>query len=157
MTETKPTAWFCDRPERARKTRTIRLGAGGSTIEVLAGPAETSGIVSIYRWRMSPSSRGPAPHFHTTFSETFIVEEGEVDYFDGQAWRTLLPGDTAHAAMGGVHALRKEHAEPATLLMALSPGVPREEYFAQLATVNERDLSRLHEAHDNHFVDDCER
>ncbi len=133
--------------------RRIRLGAGGSTIEVLAGPAESGGIVSIYPWRMSPSSRGPAPHFHTTFSETFIVEGGEVDYFDGQGWQTLLPGDTAYAAVGDVHALREERAEPATLLMALSPGVPREEYFARLATVNERDLNLLHEAHDNHFVD----
>lgn len=157
MTDRKSTARCSKEPERAQQTRKIRLGASGSTIEVLAGPAETSGIVSIYRWHMSPSSRGPAPHFHTTFSETFIVEEGEVDYFDGQAWRTLLPGDTAHAAAGGVHALRKEGAEPATLLMALSPGVPREEYFAQLATVNERDLNRLHEAHDNHFVDDYGR
>lgn len=135
-----------------QQTRTIRLGTGGSTIEVLAAPAETSGNVSIYRWRMASSSRGPSPHFHTTFSETFIVEEGDVDYFDGRAWRRLRPGDTAHAAAGDVHALRKEHAQPATLLMALSPGVPREEYFAQLATVNERDLNRLHEAHDNHFI-----
>ncbi|MGW2212096.1 cupin domain-containing protein [Streptomyces sp. NPDC001781] len=157
MTDTKSTARCSKKPERARQTRKIRLGASGSTIEVLAGPAETIGIMSIYRWRMSPSSRGPAPHFHTTFSETFIVEEGEVDYFDGQAWRTLLPVDTAHAAAGDVHALRKEGAEPATLLMALSPGVTREEYFAQLATVNERDLNRLHEAHDNHFVDDYGR
>ncbi|MFF4082626.1 cupin domain-containing protein [Streptomyces sp. NPDC001777] len=157
MTDTKSIARCSKEPERAQQTRKIRLGASGSTIEVLAGPAETSGSVSIYRWRMSPSSRGPAPHFHTTFSETFIVEEGEVDYFDGQAWRTLLPGDTAHAAAGDVHALRKEGAEPATFLMALSPGVPREEYFAQLATVNERDLNRLHEVHDNHFVDDYGR
>ncbi|GGK56927.1 cupin [Planomonospora parontospora subsp. parontospora] len=157
MTDTEPTARLSQRPERARQTRTIRLGAGGSTIEVLVGPAETGGTMSIYRWRMSPSSRGPAPHFHTTFSETFTVEEGEVDYFDGRTWRTLLPGDTAHVAMGGVHAIRKERAEPATLLMALSPGVPREEYFAQLATADERDLSRLHEAHDNHFVHDFER
>jgi hypothetical protein len=44
-----------------------------------------------------------------------------------------------------------------TLLMAFSPGGPREEYFAQVATVNERDLSRLHAAHDNHLVDDHER
>ncbi|MFR9794116.1 cupin domain-containing protein [Streptomyces sp. MB22_4] len=139
------------------QSRTIRLGTGGSTIEVLAAPAQTSGNVSIYRWRMAPSSRGPSPHFHTTFSETFIVEDGEVDYFDGRVWRTLRPGDTAHAAAGDVHALRKERAEPATLLMAFSPGVPREEYFAELATVHEGDLSRLHEAHDNHFVDDHER
>jgi quercetin dioxygenase-like cupin family protein len=157
MTDTESIARCSKESERAQQTRTIRLGVGGSTIEVLASPAETSGMVSIYRWRMSPSGRGPAPHFHTTFSETFIVEEGEVDYFDGQAWRTLQPGDTAHAPMGDVHALRKERAEPATLLMALSPGVPREEYFAQLATVNEWELSRLHEDHDNHFVDAHER
>ncbi|NUW46840.1 cupin domain-containing protein [Nonomuraea rhodomycinica] len=157
MTDTKPMDCSRERPERARQNRTIRLGTGGSTIEVLAGPAETNGTVSIYRWRMSPSSRGPAPHFHTTFSETFVVEDGEVDYFDGRVWCTLRPGDTAHAARGEVHALRKQRAEPATLLMALSPGVPREEYFARLATVNERDQSRFHQAHDNHFVDDDER
>ncbi|MFJ3088318.1 cupin domain-containing protein [Streptomyces sp. NPDC086838] len=157
MTETESIVLCSKESERVQQTRTIRLGVGGSTIEVLAGPAETSGMVSIYRWRMSPASRGPAPHFHMTFSETFIVEEGEVDYFDGQAWRTLLPGDTAHAPMGAVHALRKERAEPATLLMALSPGVPREEYFAQLATIKEGELSRLHEDHDNHFVDAHER
>lgn len=143
--------------EQALPTRTIRLGANGSTIEVLATSAQTGGTMSIYRWRMAPSSRGPAAHFHTTFSETFIVEEGEVDYFDGQTWRTLRAGDTAHAGVGGIHALRKERAEPATLLMALSPGVPREEYFAQLATASDSDLGRLHDVHDNHFVDDQER
>ncbi|MFI5659903.1 cupin domain-containing protein [Streptomyces sp. NPDC051684] len=140
--------------EQPQQIRTIRLGAAGSTIEVLANPDQASGNLSLYRWRMAPSSTGPAPHFHTTFSETFIVEEGEVDYFDGRDWRTLRPGDTAHAAAGDVHALRKERAEGATLLMALSPGVPREEYFAALATTDERDLNRLHEAHDNHFPGD---
>lgn len=139
-------------------TRTIRLGISGSTIEILAGPTETDRTLSLYRWRMAASSRGPAtPHFHTTFSETFIVEEGEVEYFDGRTWRTLRAGDTAHAAAGGVHALRKERNEPAVLLMALSPGVPREEYFVQLATADERDLDRLHEVHDNHFVDHHEQ
>ncbi|WP_217251501.1 cupin domain-containing protein [Streptomyces sp. AC602_WCS936] len=141
-------------PEQPQQSRTIRLGDSGSTIEVLANLDQTSGNMSLYRWCMAPSSTGPASHFHTTFSETFIVEEGEVDYFDGRAWRTLRPGDTAHAAAGDVHALRKERAEGATLLMALTPGVPREEYFAALATTDERDLSRLHEAHDNHFPDD---
>lgn len=157
MADTESVAWLSRQPEQTRQTRTIRLGAGGSSIDVLASPAETSGTVSIYRWHMSPSSRGPSPHFHTTFSETFVVEEGEVDYFDGRTWRTLLPGDTAHAAAGDVHALRKKRTEPAALLMALSPGVPREEYFTQLATADVRDLSRLHEAHDNHFADEPER
>jgi quercetin dioxygenase-like cupin family protein len=157
MTQMTPKAMFSTQPNQSPETRTILLGGSGSTIEILAGPAETSRTLSIYRWRMSPSTRGPAPHFHTTFSETFIVEEGEIDYFDGRAWRTLRPGDTAHAASGEVHALRKERAEPATILMALSPGIPREEYFAQLASTNEQDMGRLHEANDNHFVDDHER
>ncbi|HEX5534832.1 MAG TPA: cupin domain-containing protein [Actinomycetales bacterium] len=105
---------------------------------------------------MSPSSRGPAPHFHTSFGETFVVEEGEVDYYDGRAWRTLRGGHVAYAAAGEVHGLRKERTEPATILMILSPGVAREQYFAQLARVNEKDLARLHEVHDNHFVDGSE-
>jgi quercetin dioxygenase-like cupin family protein len=157
MTDTTPTVGFPTQLDQVRNTRTIRLGASGSTIEVLAAPEETGGTVSIYRWRLSASSRGPAPHSHTTFSETFIVEEGEVDYFDGAAWRTLLSGHAAHAAIGGVHALLKKRAEPATVLMILSPGVPREEYFAQLASANEQDLRRLHDVHDNHFVADHEK
>ena len=83
-----------------------------------------------------------------------ILEEGELDYFDGRSWRTLLTGDVAHATARDVHALRKERAEPATVLMVLSPGVPREEYFAQLGSVDEQDVERLHEVHDNHFVAD---
>ncbi|MFJ3405085.1 cupin domain-containing protein [Promicromonospora sp. NPDC090134] len=134
--------------------RLIHLGASGSTIEVLASAAETDGALSLYRWRLAPTSRGPAPHFHTTFGETFVVEEGEIDYFDGTAWRTLRPGDTAHSPRGTVHGLRKERDEPATLLMVLAPGVPREDYFAQLATAQEADMDRLHEAHDNHFADE---
>lgn len=125
-----------------------------STIEVLARHTETGGTMSLYRWRLAPSSRGPAPHFHTTFSETFIVESGSVDYFDGHTWHPLAAGDTAYAAIGQVHAVRKEHDEPAVVLMALTPGMPREDYFAQVATVDEQDLARLHETHDNHFVDD---
>jgi len=153
MTDTERTAGPAAAPELSRQGRTIRLGTGGSTVEVLATPAETGGAVSVYRWRMAPSGGGPAPHFHRTFGETFVVEEGEVEHFDGRSWRTLRPGDTAHATAGGVHALRKENARPAVLLMVLVPGVPREEYFARLATADEQDLDRLHEAHDNHFVD----
>ncbi|MFI2486606.1 cupin domain-containing protein [Promicromonospora kroppenstedtii] len=134
--------------------RLIRLGAGGSTIEVLASPGDTDGTLSLYRWRLAPSSRGPAPHFHTTFSETFVVEEGQVDFFDGVTWRTLGPGDTAFSARGSVHGLRKEGDEPATVLMVLAPGVRREDYFAQLATAEEADMDRLHEEHDNHFADE---
>ncbi|GLW75080.1 cupin [Kitasatospora phosalacinea] len=152
MTDTERTAGPSTEPELSRQARTIRLGPGGSTVEVLATPAETGGAVSVYRWRMAPSGRGPDPHFHTTFGETFVVEQGEVAHFDGRSWRTLRPGDTAHAAAGGVHALRKENAGPAVLLMVLTPGVPREEYFAQLATADEQDLDRLHRDHDNHFV-----
>jgi quercetin dioxygenase-like cupin family protein len=134
--------------------RLIHLGASGSTIEVLASQGDTDGTLSLYRWRLAPASRGPAPHFHTTFSETFVVEEGQVDFFDGSTWRTLRSGDTAFSARGAVHGLRKERDEPATVLMVLAPGVRREDYFAQLATAQEADMERLHEDHDNHFFDD---
>jgi len=135
-------------------TRTIALGANGSTVEILARPTQTGGAASLYRWRLAPTSRGPAPHRHTTFDETFVVETGEIDYYDGTTWRTLRPGDTAHAPRGGVHALRKTRPEPATVLMLLTPGVPREDYFAALATTDEHDLPQLHARHDNHPADE---
>ncbi|NYG60710.1 quercetin dioxygenase-like cupin family protein [Nocardioides daedukensis] len=138
----------------ASDIRSISLGASGSKIEVLAGPAETGGIVSIYRWHMAPSSTGPSPHFHRTFAETFLIEEGEVEYYDAGVWRSLRRGDLAHAAQGATHGLRKVNDQPATILMILTPGVPREEYFAQIAIADRRDVARLHEIHDNHFVDD---
>jgi quercetin dioxygenase-like cupin family protein len=110
--------------------------------------------VSNYRWHMASSSRGPSPHFHTTFAETFLIEDGEVEYYDGGVWRTLRRGDLAHAARGAAHGLRKVSAQPATILMILTPGVPREDYFARVATADEPDIERLHEIHDNHFVND---
>lgn len=139
--------------------RLIHLGSSGSSIEVLATAAETDGALSLYRWRLAPTSRGPAPHFHTTFGETFVVEEGEIDYFDGTTWHALHAGDTAHSARGTVHGLRKERDEPATLLMVLSPGVRREDYFARLAALQHvaaqvADMERLHQEHDNHFLGD---
>jgi quercetin dioxygenase-like cupin family protein len=136
-------------------TRTISLRPGGSAIEIIARPSETSEAVSLYRWHMSGSSRGPAPHFHRTFDETFVVEDGQVEYFDGSQWHALGRGEVAHAPRRAVHALRKVGPGPATVLMILTPGVPREEYFAEIAT-SEHGAESLHARHDNHFVEQSE-
>lgn len=136
------------------RTQTITVGSTGSRIEVLAPASRTSGAVSVYRWRMSASTRGPSPHVHDTFAETFVVEEGSVDYLDGSTWRTLGEGDVVHAPAGGVHALRRGGAGPATVLMVLTPGIAREDYFARLATAAEHEVPALHREHDNHLVPD---
>lgn len=151
MTDTTPSSRPDEPDDDERPPTTIHLGSG-STVTVLATAAQTGGALSIYRWRPAASTRGPSPHFHTTFGETFIVEEGELDLFDGRAWRTLLPGEAAHAAPGEVHGLRKAHEGPATVLMILTPGVLREDYFAQLADADPHDMARLHQEHDNHFL-----
>src|SRR3546814_14886171 len=93
--------------------RSISLGASGSKIDVLAGPAETGGIVSIYRWHMAPSSTGPSPHFHRTFAETFLIEEGEVEYHAPGIWRSLRRGDPAHAPPGATPGPRQVNPPPA--------------------------------------------
>lgn len=101
---------------------------------------------------MSPASRGPDPHFHQTFAETFCVEEGAVDIFADGAWHRVTAGGRVHARAGDVHAVKKHNDEAASLLMVLTPGVPREDYFTELVACAEDDLEALHATHDNHFV-----
>ena len=133
----------------------IALGSAGASLTVLLDTDDTNGSCSIYRWHLAEGSRGPDPHFHLTYAEAFTVEAGTIDYFDGHHWHTLNAGDSAHAPPGAVHALKKRNDEPADLLLILTPGTRREDYFRALGLMTdptEDTLARLHRAHDNHYT-----
>ncbi len=133
----------------------IALGSAGASLTVLLDIDDTGGSCSMYRWHRAAGSSGPDPHFHLTYAEAFTVEAGTIDYFDGHHWHTLTAGDSAHAARGAVHALKKRNNEAADLLLLLTPGTRREDYFRELGQMidpTQDELDRLHRAHDNHDV-----
>lgn len=64
---------------------------GSSSVTVLATREVTHGSFSLLRWALGEGSRGPDAHFHRSFDEWFIVESGELHFFDGHEWRQLRP------------------------------------------------------------------
>ena len=95
----------------------------------------TDGRFGIFEWKMLPHSGGPSPHFHKTFAESFYVLSGVLNHFDGAHWTESGPGDFLYVPEGGVHAFRNDSAEPTEMLILFTPGIPREEYFRELADI----------------------
>jgi mannose-6-phosphate isomerase-like protein (cupin superfamily) len=105
----------------------------GTTVHYLATGASTDGRFGLYRWEMGPERRGPDPHFHRSISESFYVLTGTVRIYEGTRWIDTAPGDFVHVPEGGIHGIRNESGEPASMLLHFAPGVPREDYFEGLA------------------------
>ena len=99
----------------------------------LATTASTGGEFGLYRYTMNEQPSGPAPHFHKTISESFLVLSGRVQLYDGKDWVEGAPGDFLYVPVGGIHAFRNDSGAPATMLLLFAPGAPREAYFEGLA------------------------
>ena len=127
---------------------------------VVAPPEATGGRYSLYRIDLAARAGGAKPHFHTGFAESFTVLSGEVALYDGTSWVSAVEGDHLFVPERGVHGFRNDTDAPAALLMMSTPGVRREDYFAELVEVLEsgRSLSpeewtALWARHDQVMVD----
>jgi quercetin dioxygenase-like cupin family protein len=124
-----------DIPGLVRPTSRSRFVAPGSV---------TDGRFGLFRWEMDAGAGGPSPHFHRTFSESFYILSGTVSLYDGRQWTRAASGDFLQVPEGGIHAFNNESSdEPAAMLILFAPAPPREQYFIELAEINDsgRDLS----------------
>ena len=140
-----------DLPALVRPTSSVRFVAPGSL---------TSGRYGLFRWEMKPRAGGPEPHFHRTFSEAFYILEGSVALYGGEDWLEATAGDFLYVPEGGVHAFSNRSDEPAAMLILLSPGVPREEYFKATAEIAKsgrkltaEEWTELYARHDQYMVE----
>jgi mannose-6-phosphate isomerase-like protein (cupin superfamily) len=131
----------------------------GTQVHYLATGAGTDGEFGLYRWDMAGPPAGPTPHFHRTFSESFYILSGTVQLFDGNQWRSAVPGDFMFVPEGGVHAFRHESGEPASMLILFTPGAPREGFFEELGEIaasgrkpTDEQWADLYRRHDTHHV-----
>ena len=142
-------------PRRAQQD----LKVGSTTATVVASMRQTGGRYSLYRLDLAPGGGGAAPHFHRRFAESFQVLSGIVQLYDGAAWVDAGAGDHLYVPEGGIHGFRNERREPVSMLMLSVPGVPREDYFAELAQVAEsaaelspQEWTALYARHDQYLV-----
>ena len=108
--------------------------ASGVRVSYLTTAAQSAGEFGLYRWDFGEQAGGPAPHFHRSISESFLVLSGIVTLFDGVKGHEAGPGDFLLVPKGGVHSFRNDHG-PASMLILFTPGAPREGYFELLSEV----------------------
>jgi mannose-6-phosphate isomerase-like protein (cupin superfamily) len=112
-----------------------RLQLSSASIRFTATGSVTDGEFGLFRYDMPPGPGGASPHFHRTFSESFYVLEGTVDFYDGDRWLPATAGDFIYIPRGGVHAFRNGSDAPFSMLILFAPGAPRERYFIELAEI----------------------
>ncbi|HZM81257.1 MAG TPA: cupin domain-containing protein [Candidatus Limnocylindrales bacterium] len=123
---------------RARdEVESLTFQNSGTHVRFVAPGSATRGQYGLFEWNMQPRTAGADAHFHKTFSESFFVLSGTVEFFNGQAWVKGGPGDFLYVPMGGVHGFRALSDEPSSMLILFAPGPPREWYFRELAEIRE--------------------
>jgi mannose-6-phosphate isomerase-like protein (cupin superfamily) len=119
---------------------TLTYRTSGTHVRFVAPGSATRGQFGLFEWNMKPRTGGADPHFHRTFSESFFVLSGTVEFYDGNDWTSARAGDFLYVPMGGVHGFRAPADEPSSMLILFAPGAPREKYFRELAEI--RDTGR---------------
>jgi mannose-6-phosphate isomerase-like protein (cupin superfamily) len=117
------------------EVESLTYQASGTHVRFVAPGSATRGQYGLFEWNMRPRTGGATAHFHRTFSESFFVTAGLVEFYDGSRWLPARAGDFLYVPMGGVHGFRAPSDEPSSMLILFAPGAPREDYFRELAEI----------------------
>jgi quercetin dioxygenase-like cupin family protein len=134
------------------------VGGGPVTGRLYADSGATGGALTSQRITLLGGAAGATPHHHTTASELFYVIAGAAELLAGERIVAAAAGDLVVVPAGTVHAFAAAADRDADLLIILTPGVERFEYFRQLQriAVGEAPLESILEVqdrYDNHFDD----
>lgn len=139
------------------------LGADGypTAVRLLADASATSGALSTQRVTLGSGADGASPHLHKSSSELFFILDGSAQLLAGADVLTLQAGDLAVVPPDTAHAFAAPPAATADLLIVITPGVERFEYFRLLARFAQGqatfdDLLAVQDRFDNHFLNSPE-
>jgi len=136
--------------------------------EVVGGPpvsgrlyadsSATGGALSSQRITLLHGAAGATPHHHTGSSELFYLISGAAEMLTGERVLTAGEGDLIIVPPGTVHAFAAAPGSDADLLIILTPGVERFEYFRQLQRIAAgqaplESILQIQDLYDNHFDD----
>ncbi|HZZ47994.1 MAG TPA: cupin domain-containing protein [Pseudonocardia sp.] len=126
-------------------------------IRLLADSSATGGALSTQRVTLASGSDGAAPHLHRASSELFYVLDGSVDVLVGEQVATGHEGDLVVVPPGLAHAFAASAGHPADLLVVITPGGERFEYFRHLGRIaagaaTPESLLEVQDRYDTHFL-----
>ncbi len=112
-----------------------RIGFPPQTVMLLADSPSTGGKLSAQRVTLQGGADGANPHHHASSSELFYVLSGSAQLLAGDRLLLAREGDLAVVPAGLPHAFAAAHDSDADLLIVITPGIERFEYFRHLARI----------------------
>lgn len=133
------------------------LTGGPATIRLLADSEATGGALSSQRVTLARGADGAVPHTHKLSTELFYVLDGSLDVLVGDRVLTAAAGDVLVVPPELPHAFAASRDSTADLLIVLTPGVERFEYFRQLGRIVRGELAAeslldMQDRFDTHFL-----
>lgn len=134
------------------------IGQAPTTVRLLADSSSTGGALSSQRVTLTDGANGASPHRHDGSAELFYILDGTAQLLSGDQVVTAERGDLIVVPPGLAHAFGAAPGENADILIVITPGVERFEYFRHLARIAYGEeppetLVELQDRYDNHFLD----
>ncbi|MDR8407565.1 cupin domain-containing protein [Nonomuraea sp. 3-1Str] len=132
------------------------IGRAPTTIRLLADSGSTGGALSTQRVTLADGADGAKPHHHAGSAELFYVLDGTAQLLSGEQVVTAERGDLVVVPPNVAHAFAAAPGEDADLLIVITPGVERFEYFRHLeriayGKVPPESLLEVQELYDTYF------
>jgi quercetin dioxygenase-like cupin family protein len=134
------------------------LGGGPVSGRLYADSIATGGALTSQRIKLLGGAAGATPHHHTGSSEMFYILGGTAEMLAGERVITVQAGDLVVVPADMVHAFAAAAGQDAELLIVLTPGVERFEYFRQLQRIATGEapvesILEVQDRYDNYFDD----
>ncbi|GGY11385.1 MULTISPECIES: cupin domain-containing protein [Streptomyces] len=132
-------------------------GVGGPvTNQLLVDSPATGGALSSMRVTLGKGANGARPHHHGKSAEMFYVLDGTAQLLSGDQVVTAERGDVVVVPPGTQHAFAAAPGEIADMLVIITPGVERFEYFRHLERIRygkvpPESLLEVQELYDSYF------
>lgn len=132
------------------------VGQAPTSIRLLADSSSTGGALSTQRVSLKNGADGAKPHHHAKSAEMFYMLDGTAQLLSGEQVVTAERGDLVVVPPGLAHAFAAAPGADAEILIVITPGVERFEYFRHLARVAygkvpPENLLEVQEIYDNYF------
>jgi len=124
-----------DRPHLVREADAEIIGRAPTTIRLLADSNATGGALSTQRVTLADGANGANPHHHANSVELFYLLEGTAQFLSGESVVTAQRGDLVVVPPNVPHAFAAAPGENADILIVITPGVERFEYFRHLERI----------------------
>jgi quercetin dioxygenase-like cupin family protein len=140
-----------------RSAEAEMIGRPPTTIRLLADSSSTGGALSTQRVSLTDGADGAKPHHHANSAELFYMLDGTAQLLSGEQVVTAGRGDLIVVPPGVAHAFAAAPGQDADILIVITPGVERFEYFRHLERIAygkmpPESLLEVQELYDTYFL-----